>query len=242
MVIAILSDIHGNLEAFQAVIKDLEKYQPEAVICLGDLIGYGPNPEEVITLFRHQGYATVMGNHEAVLQNHKMLNLLNFQAKENAIATANMLSAKSIGYCRTLPKSLIYGGALFVHGFPPSSVMKYVTMATDERFVSFFTKSKHQIHFVGHSHELLIVSWKQGKLMKEKLEKGGYALERETKYIINVGSVGQPRDGNYCAKYVLWDSTANSLTVNYVDYDVQTTVKKIRECGFPEAYGRSLYK
>lgn len=241
MIIAILSDIHGNLEAFQAVIKDLEKYQPDAVICLGDLIGYGPNPEEVITLFRHQGYVTVLGNHEAALQNHNLLNLLNFQAKENAIATANMLSAKSIGYCSTLPKNLDYGGALFVHGFPPSSVMKYVTMATDERFVSFFTKSKHQIHFVGHSHELLIVSWNNDKLIKERLENTIYTLDNESKYIVNAGSVGQPRDGNYCAKYILWDSTANSLMVNYVDYDVQKTVKKIRECGFPEAYGRRLY-
>jgi predicted phosphodiesterase len=241
MVIAVLSDIHGNLEAFQAVIKDLEKYQPETVICLGDLIGYGPNPEEVITLFRHQGYVTVLGNHEAALQNHKMLNLLNFQARENAIATANMLSPKSIGYCRTLPKNLDYGRALFVHGFPPSSVMKYVTMATDERFTSFFTNSEHQLNFVGHSHDLLIISWKNGKLMKEKLTKGCHTLEPDTKYIINVGSVGQPRDGNYGAKYVLWDTSMNSLLVNSVDYDVQTTVKKIRDCGFPESYARRLY-
>lgn len=241
MLVAIFSDIHGNLEAFQAVIKDFEKHQPEKVICLGDLIGYGPNPEEVITLFRRQEYLTVLGNHEAALQNHKILNSLNFQAKENAIATADMLSAESIGYCRNLSKNLLYGGALFVHGFPPSSVMKYVTMATDERFSSFFSKSKHQINFVGHSHDLLIVSWKNGKLAKKKLAKGSYTLENSTKYIINVGSVGQPRDGNYCAKYVLWDTDANSLLVNYVDYDVKTTVKKIRDCGFPETYGRRLY-
>ena len=241
MLKAILSDIHANLEAFQAVIEDIEKHRPDTVICLGDLIGYGPNPDEVITLFRQREYITVLGNHEAALQNHKMLNLLNFQAKENAIATAEMLSENNTEYCCNLPKNLHLSGALFVHGFPPSSVMKYVTMATDEQFASFWGKSDHQFSFVGHSHDLLIFSWKNGQLTRAKLSEGSHVLAKNTKYIINVGSVGQPRDGNYCAKYILWDTNAHSLQVNYVDYDVQKTVQKIRQCGFPEAYGRRLY-
>lgn len=241
MIIAILSDIHGNLEAFQAVIDDLDDHRPEMVICLGDLIGYGPNPEEVITLFRQQEYRSVLGNHEAALLNHNMLNMLNFQAKENAIATATMLSAESIEYCRTLPKNMDVAGALCVHGFPPSSVLKYVTMATYDRFASVFTTSNHQIHFVGHSHALLMVSWKDGKVIKKKLGNGGSSLEGKTKYIINAGSVGQPRDGDYRAKYLLWDTATNHLTINFVDYDVQATVKKIRERGFAEAYARRLY-
>lgn len=241
MLTAILSDIHGNLEAFQAVILDMEKHRPDRVICLGDLIGYGPDPEEVITLFRQKKYSTVLGNHEAALLNHKMLNLLNFQAKENALATEQMLSAENIDYCRQLPKNLIYHGALFVHGFPPKSVMKYITMATDERFASYFSRSDHWLNFVGHSHDLFLFAWKNGRLTKEKLTRGNHNLEKDTKYMINVGSVGQPRDGNYSAKYVLWDSEKDSLQVNFVDYNVQETVRKIRNCGFPDAYARRLY-
>ena len=126
MRIAILSDIHGNLEAFQAVITDLETQQMDNVICLGDLIGYGPDPEDVVTLFQGKGYFSVLGNHEAALHTKKMREWLNFQARENSLHTEKLLSPRSINFCCGLKKSATFAGALCVHGFPPASVLKYV--------------------------------------------------------------------------------------------------------------------
>jgi predicted phosphodiesterase len=240
MRIAILSDIHGNLEAFQAVIANMETRHLNKVICLGDLIGYGPDPEEVVSLFQKKGYFSVLGNHEAALQTKKMRDWLNFQAQENSLHTEKLLSPQNITFCCELEKSAIIAEALCVHGFPPDSVVKYSTRVTDDEFVSFFENSKDNLCFVGHSHELLLVSWENGKLHKKSLTKGVYSLSASAKYLINAGSVGQPRDGNNNAKYLIWDTEKAIIEVIFVPYDTQTTIQKIIDRGFPKAYGLRL--
>lgn len=240
MLIAVLSDIHGNLEAFQAVIEDMESHKPDRVICLGDLIGYGPNPEEVVALFRQHGFHTVLGNHEAALHIPRMRNWLNFQARENSRHTEKLLSRESLAYCRGLQKNIICHGALFVHGFPPSSLLQYVTMTADNELISFLQDTDCTLYFVGHSHELLLVSWSGEYLDKQIPTEGVHVLDQQAKYIVNAGSVGQPRDGNGCAKYVLWNISKNHIVIGYVPYDVETTIAKINERGFPPGYGLRL--
>jgi len=240
MQIAVLSDIHGNLEAFQAVITDMETKQLDEVICLGDLVGYGPDPEEVVTLFQKKGYFSVLGNHEAALKTKKMRDWLNFQAQENSLHTEKLLSPQSINFCRELNKSAVFADALCVHGFPPNSVVKYITRVADSECVSFFENSDEKICFVGHSHELLMVSWKDGKLHKETLTKGIYSLSASAKYLISAGSVGQPRDGNNNAKYLIWNTDKKSIEVRYVPYNTKITIQKIIDRGFPKAYGLRL--
>jgi len=240
MRIAVLSDIHGNLEAFQAVIVDMEKQQIDKVVCLGDLIGYGPDPEEVVALFQKKCFFSVLGNHEAALQTKKMRDWLNFQARENSLHTEKLLSPQSISYCCGLKKSALFGDALCVHGFPPSSVVKYLTTIPESEIVSFFQKGDTPLCFVGHSHELLMVSWENQKLQKETLTKGLYVLSASAQYLINAGSVGQPRDGNNNAKYLIWDSEKSTIEVRYIPYDIKTTIRKINDRGFPQVYGLRL--
>jgi predicted phosphodiesterase len=240
MKIAILSDIHGNLEAFQAVIADMETKQLDKVICLGDLIGYGPDPEEVVSLFQKKGYLSVLGNHEAALQTKKMRDWLNFQAQENSLHTEKLLSPQSITFCCELKKSTMFAEALCVHGFPPDSVVKYSNRVTDDEFISYFENCANHLCFVGHSHELLLVSWENGKLHKESLAEGIYSLSASVKYLINAGSVGQPRDGNNNAKYLIWDTQKKTIEVRFVPYDTHTTIQKIIDRGFPKAYGLRL--
>jgi predicted phosphodiesterase len=240
MKIAVISDIHGNLEAFQAVIADMEKFQIDKVVCLGDLIGYGPDPEDVVTLFQKKDYFSVLGNHEAALQTKKMRDWLNFQARENSLHTEKLLSPQNIAYCCGLKKSTVLADALCVHGFPPSSVVAYITRSSDSEMTAYFQNTDTHLCFVGHSHELLLVSWEQKRLKRKVLKKGIYSLSSSAKYLICAGSVGQPRDGNNNAKYLIWDTEQKSLEVRYVPYDFNITIQKIIDRGFPKVYGLRL--
>lgn len=240
MLIAVLSDIHGNLEAFQKVIDHIEKQNPDKVICLGDLIGYGPNPDEVVRLILRRRYLSVIGNHEAALQSKRIRNLFNFPSRKNSIETEKLLSAESFDFCCSLPENLTVGNALFVHAFPPASVLRYITMASDRALKTYFATADTDLCFVGHTHELLIFCSDGRSLKRESLNRETYRLDPEKKYIINAGSVGQPRDGTNTAKYLLWDTAAHRLEIIRLPYDHATTVKKIQERGFPEAFGRRL--
>ncbi len=121
--IAVLADIHGNLEAFEAVQAILVQQGADRVICLGDNIGYGPDPEEVVCRLRQLGYSSVLGNHEFALMDERGRRWLNFQAAENNIETEKLLSDESKEYCCSLPPFLAFENAHFVHGYPPDSVV-----------------------------------------------------------------------------------------------------------------------
>ncbi len=240
MKIAVISDIHANLEAFQAVVASIEKRVPDRVICLGDLVGYGPDPEEVVQLMRKVSYDCVIGNHEVALLKRKGLAMMNFQARDNSISTKELLSVGNISYINMLPYSLTVEKALFVHGFPPDSVFKYVFKQSESVLRTLFESSSTTHYFVGHSHALLLIGYGGRAIVKSPLKEGRIALESGMQYLINVGSVGQPRDGDNRAKYVIWDTVENTLEVVYVRYDLEATIKKIEARGFPEAYGLRL--
>jgi predicted phosphodiesterase len=240
MRLAILSDIHGNLEAFQAVCADLPQQRLDGVVCLGDMIGYGPDPEDVIRGVRNLQCRTVLGNHEASLLSAKARNWMNFQARENSIKTEQLLSEESLAYCRTLPSFLDIGTAWFVHGYPPASVFTYLYKKPDHMIEELFVASGASLYFVGHTHELLLVSKQQGKISRFPLAEGRLRLEKDKRYIINAGSVGQPRDGNNLAKYLVWDDETWDLKVRFIPYDIEKTITKIHNRGFPDIYAERL--
>lgn len=240
MLIAILSDIHGNLEAFQQVIAHMEGRSPDMVICLGDLIGYGPDPDEVVRLFQHNRYKSVLGNHEAALQNQRIRNWFNFPARKNSLETEKLLSSESYDFCCALPENMTFANALFVHGFPPASVLRYVTMASEGDLRKYFENTDVHLCFVGHTHELLVFCWDGVSVQRDHLGQEKYRLDPKNRYIINVGSVGQPRDGTKRAKYILWDTISDHLEIIGVPYDNAATARKIRDRGFPEAFWRRL--
>lgn len=240
MKIAVLSDIHGNLEALEAVSADLRQRGADRVICLGDNIGYGPDPEAVVRHLRRQSYFSILGNHELALCDPKARRWFNFQAAENNIATAALLSPESREYCESLPLSLEFGGALFVHGFPPDSVFQYLTRQSDEKLLALLTGATESLIFLGHTHKLELIRLTKGVIRRQPLAQGKIRLVPGEKYIVNGGSVGQPRDGDRLAKYLLWDIKAASLETLFVDYDRTTTMDKIRALGFPESYASRL--
>jgi len=240
MKIAVLADVHGNLEALEAVLADLPRTGAEQVVCLGDLIGYGPDPDAVVARVRQLGCKAVLGNHEAALADRLMRAGMNFQARENNLATERLLSPENLRYCLALPRACTIEGALFVHGCPPDSVSIYLYLLGDAEVRRLFAKDQRQLFFVGHTHELVLVRQQDEQVVREQLHEGTYPLQPSCRYLVNCGSVGQPRDGDRRAKYLLWDSGAGSLVVRAVAYDVETTAAKIARRGFPRSFADRL--
>lgn len=240
MRLGIFSDIHGNLEAFRAVLESMGRRELDRIVCLGDMVGYGPDPEKVIQGVRALQCDTVLGNHEASLLTEKARNWMNFEARENSIRTAQLISKASLEFCRALPGSLQIGDALFVHGYPPDSVFAYLFNQSDRRIEELFASPAASLYFVGHTHELQLVRQQAGKIIRVPLFEGTVSLDRDLKYIVNAGSVGQPRDGDKRAKYVIWDSETRNLETVFVAYDCRDTIRKIHELGFPEIYAERL--
>jgi len=240
MKIAVLADIHGNLEAFEAVRGDIEAQGTRRVICLGDNIGYGPDPEAVICRILQLGYQSVLGNHEFALFDPRGRKWLNFQAAENNVETEKLLSDKSKDYCRGLPTHLVFDNAHFVHGYPPDSVFRYLDRQSDEKIAALFASAQAGLFFVGHTHRLQLVTGRDGVVSRRALGWETVELIPDAQYIINCGSVGQSRGGDKRAKYILWDIEKRLLEVRCVEYDNEKTMQKIRDLGFPEIYALRL--
>jgi predicted phosphodiesterase len=241
MRLAIISDIHGNLEAFKEVLADIDRSQIDGLACLGDNIGYGPDSERVIELVRERDIPSVMGNHELAVVDVKCLDWMNATARKSLVMTHERLSENSIDYIRTLPPAMTYHGSLCVHGCPPDSVVTYLFQLSRAQLKEAFLAMEERVCFLGHTHDLLIISFDGDEVIQASLGNGIVSLHKDHQYIINVGSVGQPRDSNNHAKYVIWDTASESIEVRFVPYDIAATANKIIELGFPEFDARRLW-
>ncbi len=233
MRLAVISDIHGNLEAFLAVLKDLDREQPDLVVSLGDNVGYGAQPEEVLNLLRARNIPSVMGNHELAVAQWADRSWFNPSALISVDITRGLLSEKSLRYIRTFPPSLILAHSLLVHGFPPHSAFTYLFQVEDEPLKAALGSLEQSLCFVGHTHELAKVCYDGENFSREEISCGLVPLSPFGKCIINAGSVGQPRDGDYRAKYVIWDQGKGILHVRGIPYDAESAARKILERGFP---------
>ena len=238
---AIISDIHANLEAAERVMEDIERSQVHRIIHLGDMIGYGPEPEKVISLIRKKGIISIPGNHELGLLDPDEAEGFNPPALQALMITRNYLSKESLDYLRTLPTRLIIGNALFIHGCPPDLSSTYLHHLEDHELVEAFNTTRRQFSFTGHTHMLSIISYNGQVLQEEELDEEETPLEDNRRYIINVGSVGQPRDWDPRAKYVIWDTETARLDVRYVEYDIAVTVKKMARRGFLKKHADLLW-
>lgn len=241
MRLAILSDIHGNYDAFISVLKDVEEQRVDQMVCLGDCVGYGPEPEQVIAEVRSRELATVMGNHELALLDKKQLSWFNPLAGESLRKTRKMLRDESLDFILGLPSSLIVAGARCVHGYPPDSARTYLFQKSIQALQETFNILEERICFIGHTHDLALVRFDGRHVDRLPLDCGVEDLNPDDKYIINIGSVGQPRDGNNNAKYVIWEPDVNRIEVRFVPYDIASVVAKIKAAGLPEVHGRRLW-
>jgi predicted phosphodiesterase len=239
--LAIISDIHGNLEALSNVLADIESAGIADIVCLGDCIGYGPDPEKVIAEIRQRQIPIIMGNHELAVCNPHQLAWFNPLAQASLRKTMTMLSSASIDFIEQLPKSIKIAQCLCVHGYPPDSVRTYLFQKPPEALIKTFKSMPESICFVGHTHDLEIVAFDGRRIERHGLKQERINLDAELRYIINVGSVGQPRDGNNNAKYVIYDEETSVLEIRFIPYDIATTVAKIKAAGLPENHANRLW-
>ncbi len=236
-----MSDIHGNLDAFQRVLADVEEHQISSMVCLGDCIGYGPEPEAVITEVRRREIPSIIGNHEMAVCDRLHLNWFNPLARSSLEKTLTMLSPESMAYIKTLPYSRVLYNARFVHGYPPDSARTYLFRKAGHELRNTFETMAEPICFVGHTHDLEMIQFDDRHLERWALPQGVTSLDAKKRYIINIGSVGQPRDGTNHAKFVIWDTEYRQVEVRFIRYDIAATVAKIKAAGLPETHAERLW-
>jgi len=242
MRVAVISDIHANLEAFSQVLADIRKVGVDAVYCLGDIVGYGPEPEASVLRLRRERIPAVMGNHELGLASEAYMQVMNESARRSLVITKTLLGEESMQFLLSLPPTMSAYGGRFVHGCPPASATIYLFDPDEGMLTKLFANFAECICFVGHTHNLALFGFDGVRVSKEGLTKGVVRLNPDRRYIVNVGSVGQPRDRqSNNAKYIIWDRERNTMEVRFVPYDVAITADRIRELGFPESNANRLW-
>ena len=144
-----------------------------------------------------------------------------------------LISTGTLQWLRGLGPSLLSNGALFVHGAPPDSVLDYISLCEDAELETLFQKMECPVCFVGHTHALGVIVSKKGGIQHQRLGQSPFRLDRHAKYIINAGSVGQPRNADKRATYVIWDTSENTVLARFITYDAAPTIAKIVSLGLP---------
>jgi predicted phosphodiesterase len=240
MRMAVISDIHANLEALEQVLTDIDGSNIDRVVCLGDNIGYGPEPEQVVAMINDHHIPSILGNHELAVIDQNYLTWFNPLARRSLLKTIAMLSEKTINFISKLKPFMTYDSYRFVHGFPPDSATTYLFQIAEDELLQTIKQMKEKICFVGHTHRLEIIDFNGRSIIRSPLTQSVVDLNNADRYIINIGSVGQPRDGDNHAKYIILDTEKNSIEVKFIPYDIASVVNKIVESGLPTEHAIRL--
>ena len=229
---AIIADIHSNLAAFEAVLSDVErKGRVDEIWCLGDMVGYGPDPHQCIELLQRYNHVGVAGNHDWAVIGKIDTSYFNSFAATACQWTAQQLSPEDIQYLESLPTTIEKDEFLLVHGSPMEPIWEYVisTGIAERNFSSL--KSKYCL--VGHSHVPVAFKEEDGTVLPITLSPGIGLVIGDSRMIINPGGVGQPRDGDPRASYAIYDSESQIIRLYRVPYDISTTQDKMMQAGLP---------
>ncbi len=229
MLVAVLSDVHANLAALQTALAEADQRGAGAVVCLGDVVGYGPDPEACVDLIRERSGATVLGNHDAAVARDEGLAVLPKDGQEAARRHREWLDDDQRQWLAGLPLMVESHGATLVHAGPraPASWPRLNSFqAVQAQFGAFETP----ICFVGHSHKPAVVS--------DAL--GVFTVRPGHRFLVDVGSVGQPRDRDPRLSFALYDTDAGTVETVRVHYDVASTVARVHERGLPARLAERL--
>ena len=235
--IAVISDIHGNLEALQAVLADARREKVDGIVCLGDVVGYGADPNACLEIVREEAMATVLGNHDAAACNPRLAENFNEVARIAIGWTGEQLTKENLETLRALPYDFVEADTRYVHASPDDPAAWHYILTEQEAWNA-FEACPEPVCFVGHSHVALRVLLRRGRLVVE--ERDSVEVVGEERALLNVGSVGQPRDGDWRASYALWDPVAKRMAARRVEYDLEKAVSKIKAAGLPEVLAKRL--
>jgi predicted phosphodiesterase len=235
--IAIFSDIHSNLEALHAVMEDMREQKINSFICLGDVVGYNANPSECLQAVRALNCPVIRGNHDNEASSDNDLVGYRDLARISMGYSRLHLSAEEKQYLGSLPLMAEEGHFSIVHAslFKPEEFL-YVDSPLEAAY--HFMAQGTQLCFCGHTHVPQVYT-KSGRIV---VLEGAYdfQLERGIQYLVNVGSVGQPRDRDWRACYVIYDPDERTVRFRRVQYDIGTAQRKIEEAGLPQALADRL--
>jgi predicted phosphodiesterase len=234
---AVLSDVHSNLDALDAAFALIR--DDDAVLCLGDIVGYGPNPNECVERIRARATAVVLGNHDVAAIDDFGVAYFNPSAREamrwtqGVLSDENRLWLDKLGYEFRMPEFLL------VHGAPVNYFEYILDKAAAARA---FAATDAPLIFIGHTHIAEVYTLNpDGTIEHTHLQRGGEVTLREgLRYLVNVGSIGQPRDLNPQASFGFYDAAARTVRVERVDYPIDAVQAKIHSAHLPDALARRL--
>ena len=233
MRIAVLSDIHSNLPALEAVLAHARAHGGfDALWVTGDLVGYGAHPNEVLAKLRAHEVAAVAGNHDLAACGKMGVEEFNGSAATAALWTRERLTAEHRAWLEALPQVRIEGACTLAHGSIRDSVWEYLLSA--EQALTQFDLQTTPYSVVGHSHLPFAFQERPDDVPSLHRTPDGACVDAgPTRMILNAGSVGQPRDGDPRASYVLYDQTQKTFTWHRVEYDIPAAQAAITEAGLP---------
>ncbi len=228
---AILSDVHGNLEALRVVLEDLAQEGVDRIVFLGDAVGYGANPNECLQILRERTHRMVAGNHDCGAIGRTDISYFNSAAQRTIQWTGRKLLSEHRAFLLKLPLTCVEGEILLVHASPFEPAGWHYVMSSTEASRGFKAMTGH-LAFTGHSHYPMVLTQdERGRIHSLRMEE--LTLDPDRRYIINVGSVGQPRDGNPRAAYGLWDDGLRKYRLKRLPYDVAEAQRKIIKENLP---------
>ena len=233
---AIIADIHANLEALTAVLADARAQNPTHYVCLGDVVGYNANPKECLKIVRDMNIPCVKGNHDEYCSMDEQLEGFNPNAAEAVHWTRRQLSAEDREWLRDLKYTKMVANFSIVHA-TLDAPQRWGYVFDKLQAAASFPYQTTPVCFFGHTHVPVA-------FMRDTVVRGGtfskFKVDPAKKYFVNVGAVGQPRDNNPKAAYVIYDIDAGTIELRRVEYDIAAAQAKIREAGLPERLAERL--
>jgi diadenosine tetraphosphatase ApaH/serine/threonine PP2A family protein phosphatase len=241
MRIGILSDIHSNVEALTETLAAVEKHRPDTLVCLGDVVGYGASPNECCERIRKACSVTLLGNHDAAVAGRMDYSFYYDAARHALDWTAGRLAAEHMGWLQGLPHAHKIDDAGFSHGNPLDPPAFEYVFAMEQAYELLPDLEKlPEVSFVGHSHLCKAFALHGDDEVHEVLA-SRFTLRRGYKYVVSVGSVGQPRDCDNRAGFVMFDSDRRVVEFHRVPYDIESSAQKIFDADLALNFGKRLF-
>ena len=233
---AIISDIHANLEALEVCMREIDRLKPDRVICLGDIVDYCAEPNEAAEIIKQRADVVILGNHDEAQFNYSLSERFSENAGISSVHTRSVINPAYIEYFRGLKYFHTEENLMFTHS-SPLEPEKYRYVRDVETAAENFNHFSGKVCFIGHSHKPIVFENTGKEIHESKPGK----LQLDCRYIINVGSVGQPRDNNPLLSFGFYDSEIMEYRNIRLEYDVRRAAKKIISEGLPLFLAERLY-
>jgi len=234
----VLSDIHGNVEALERVLEEADRLRPDMIVSLGDVVGYGANPNECIALVQEAARIRIGGNHDIAAAGIIGTDTFSSTAQKAIQWTSRAIHPRNrdaLGEYDTVRR---YAECVFAHA-SPLSPMDWEYVYTINQANEIFAKTSERFIFIGHTHVPAIIEHTSAR--GSRVVPGTFsAVAAQSRYLINVGSIGQPRDGIAAASFAILDMKKETITIRRVPYDIRGAQEKIRNVGLPESLAERL--